>query len=105
MCQYRKNSKLPPILKTNYSISKFKGGVNCHHQWYRLTYRRKQINGKIIPLTDSEKSTQQRDIEDNYKRVSSQSADRLGVPFSPPDWTEASTKTIDLPNKGSLKNK
>lgn len=99
------NGQFAPSGKSNYSIWRFKGGVNCHHQWYRLTYRRKQINGKIIPLTESEKSTQQRDIEDNYKRVSSQSADALGVPFSPPDWTEASTKTIDLPNKGSLKNK
>ena len=99
------NGQFAPSGKTNYSIWKYKGGVNCHHQWYRLTYRRKQINGKIIPLTESEKSTQQRDIEDNYNRVSNQSADALGVPFAPVDWSTASTKTIDLPNKGSLKNK
>jgi hypothetical protein len=99
------NGQFAPAGKSTYSIWKFKGGVNCNHQWFRLTYKRKQINGKIIPLSESEKSTQQRDIEDNYKRVSSQSADALGVPFSPPDWTEASTKTINLPNKGSLKNK
>jgi hypothetical protein len=99
------NGKFAPSGKSNYSIWQFKGGVNCNHQWYRLTYRRKQVNGKIVPLSESEKATQQRDIEENYKRVSSQSADALGVPFNPPDWQEASTKTIDLPNKGSLKNK
>jgi len=100
------NGQFAPSGKSNYSIWKYKGGVNCHHQWYRLTYMRKRMeNGKFIPLTPEEKAATIRQIEDNYKRVSNQSADSAGVPFAPPDWQTASTKTIDLPNKGSLKNK
>ena len=100
------NGQFAPSGKSNYSIWKYKGGVNCHHQWYRLTYMRKRMeNGKFIPLTPEEKAATIRQIKDNYKRVSNQSADAAGVPFSPPDWQTASTKTIDLPNKGSLKNR
>ena len=99
------NGQFAPSGKSNYSIWKYKGGVNCHHQWYRLTYMRKRVNGgKFIPLTPEEKSQAIKEL-DNYKRVSNQSADSAGVPFSPPDWQTASTKTIDLPNRGSLKNK
>jgi hypothetical protein len=99
------NGQFAPSGKSNYSIWKYKGGVNCKHQWYRLTYMRKRVSGgKFIPLTPEEKSQAIKDL-DNYKRVSNQSADSAGVPFSPPDWKTASTKTIDLPNKGSLKNK
>jgi len=100
------NGQFAPSGKSNYSIWKYKGGVNCHHQWYRLTYMRKRMeNGKFIPLTPEEKAATIRQIEDNYKRVSNQSADAAGVPFAPPSWDIASTKTIDLPNKGSLKNR
>ena len=99
------NGQFAPSGKSNYSIWKYKGGVNCHHQWYRLTYRRRQEKGKFIPLTPEEKANNIREIEDNYKRVSNQSADSLGVPFDPADWSTASTKTIDLPNRGSLKYK
>lgn len=99
------NGQFAPQGKSTYSIWKYKGGVYCKHQWFRLTYRRKKINGKVIPLTDQEKQQNIRDIVDNYDRVSSQSADRAGVPFSPPNWDIASTKTNDLPNRGSLKNK
>lgn len=99
------NGQFAPSGKSNYSIWKYKGGVNCHHQWYRLTYRRKQIKGKFIPLTPEEKANNVREIQENYKRVSNQSADSLGVPFDPADWSTASTKTIDLPNRGSLKNR
>jgi hypothetical protein len=99
------NGQFAPSGKSNYSIWKYKGGVNCKHQWYRLTYMRKRVSGgKFIPLTPEEKSQAIKDL-DNYKRVSNQSADAAGVPFSPPDWQTASTKTIDLPNRGSLKNK
>lgn len=99
------NGQFAPSGKSSYSIWKYKGGVYCKHQWYRLTYRRKKINGKIIPLTSEEKEQNMRDIVDNYDRVSSQSADRAGVPFDPPSWDIASVKTNDLPNRGSLKNK
>lgn len=99
------NGQFAPSGKSSYSIWKYKGGVYCKHQWFRLTYRRKKINGKIIPLTSEEKEQNMRDIVDNYDRVSSQSADRAGVPFDPPSWDIASVKTNDLPNRGSLKNK
>lgn len=97
------NGQFAPKGKTNYSIWKFKGGVNCHHNWYRLTYVRKRTKGgNYIPLTPEEKSARIREIEENYKRVSNQSADREGVPFSPPGWSEASTKPINMPNQGRL---
>lgn len=100
------NSQFAPQGKSTYSIWRFKGGSYCRHQWYRLSYmrRRKDSGGAFLPLTPEEKSQALRDL-DNYKRVSNQSADAAGVPFSPPDWNEASTKTYDLPNHGSLKNK
>jgi hypothetical protein len=101
------NGQFAPSGKSNYSIWKYKGGVNCNHQWYRLSYMRKRkgSGGAFLPLTPEEKELGLREIEENYKRVSNQSADSAGVPFSPPSWDIASTKTIDLPNKGSLKNK
>ena len=100
------NGQFAPSGKSTYSIWRFKGGSYCRHQWYRLSYmrRRKDSGGAFLPLTPEEKSQALRDL-DNYKRVSNQSADAAGVPFSPPDWQEASTKTYDLPNHGSLKNK
>jgi hypothetical protein len=101
------NGQFAPSGKSNYSIWKYKGGVNCNHQWYRLSYMRKRkgSGGAFLPLTPEEKELGLREIEENYKRVSNQSADSAGVPFNPPSWDVASTKTIDLPNKGSLKNK
>jgi hypothetical protein len=100
------NGQFAPKGKASYSIWKYKGGVNCHHQWYRLTYMRKRTDGgKFIPLTPEEKAQGIKDIDDNYNRVSNQSANSAGVPFSPPSWDIASTKTKDLPNGGSLKNR
>jgi hypothetical protein len=101
------NGQFAPSGKSNYSIWKYKGGVNCNHQWYRLSYMRKRkgSGGAFLPLTPEEKELGLREIEENYKRVSNQSADSAGVPFNPPSWDIASTKTIDLPNKGSLKNR
>lgn len=96
------NGQFSPKGKTTYSIWRFKGGVNCHHQWFRLTYKRKQINGKFIPLTPTEIEQNIRTIDETYRRVSSQSADRAGVPFSPPDWKDAETRPIDMPNQGRL---
>lgn len=98
------NGQFAPEGSSNYSIWKFKGGVYCHHAWYRVTYRRKMENGKIKPLTSSEKNSDERDMR-NYEKVSDATANREGVPFAPPSWDTASTKTIDLPNRGSLKNK
>jgi hypothetical protein len=101
------NGQFAPSGTSNYSIWKYKGGVNCHHQWYRLSYMRKRKGngGAFLPLSPEEKAQGIKDIQDNYKRVSNQSADSAGVPFDPPSWDIASTKTKDLPNGGSLKNK
>ena len=97
------NGQFAPEGSSNYSIWKFKGGIYCHHAWYRVTYRRKTEGGKVKPLTPSEKGSDKRDMR-NYEKVSDASANKEGVPFAPPSWETASTKTIDLPNRGSLKN-
>lgn len=88
--------------ESTYSIWLYKGGVNCHHQWFRLTYKRKEIKGKIIPLTPVEKSQNVRLYKKTYERVSSASANAAGVPFNPPGWPVASTKTKNLPNQGRV---
>ena len=97
------NGQFAPSGQSSYSIWKYKGGVNCHHRWERLTFRRKQIKGKFLPKQPGE-SGDNRDIE-NYNEVSNKSADASGVPFSPSGWNDAKTRPIDMPNKGSLKNK
>ena len=97
------NGQFAPSGQSSYSIWKYKGGVNCHHRWERLTFRRKQIKGKFLPKQPGE-TGDNRDI-DNYTEVSNKSADSAGVPFSPSGWETASTRPIDMPNKGSLKNK
>jgi hypothetical protein len=94
------NSQFAAKGETSYSIWRFKGGVNCHHQWMRLTYQRKTIKGKIIPLTDKEIAQGIREYDVTYKRVSNASANREGVPFSPPGWEDAKTKPINMPNQG-----
>ena len=97
------NGQFAPSGQSSYSIWKYKGGVNCHHRWERLTFRRKQIKGKFLPKQPGE-SGDNRNLE-NYNEVSNKSADNAGVPFSPSGWETASTRPIDMPNKGSLKNK
>ena len=98
------NGQFAPSGRSTYSIWKFKGGVNCHHAWYRVTYLRRSVRGKIKPLTSAEKGTDIREME-NYAPISNAKANVEGVPFSPPNWNDAKTKPIDMPNKGSLKNK
>lgn len=97
------NGQFAPEGRSTYSIWRFKGGVNCHHAWYRVTYMRKTIKGMIKPLTTAEKGTDIRDM-DNYNPVSNEKANAEGVPFSPPNWKDAKTKPIDMPNKGSWKS-
>jgi hypothetical protein len=97
------NGQFAPSGQSSYSIWKYKGGVNCHHRWERLTFRRKQIKGKFLPKQPGE-TGENRDLE-NYTEVSNKSANAAGVPFSPSGWETASTRPIDMPNKGSLKNK
>jgi hypothetical protein len=97
------NGQFAPSGQSSYSIWKYKGGVNCHHRWERLTFRRKQVKGKFLPNQPNE-TGESRDL-DNYNEVSNKSADNAGVPFSPSGWNTAKTRPIDMPNKGSLKNK
>ena len=97
------NGQFAPQGESTYSIWKYKGGVNCHHRWERLTFRRKQIKGKFLPKQPGE-TGDNRNLE-NYKEVSNKSANAAGVPFSPSGWDTAKTRPIDMPNKGSLKNK
>jgi len=97
------NGQFAPSGQSSYSIWKYKGGVNCHHRWERLTFRRKQVKGKFLPKQPNEVG-ESRDL-DNYNEVSNKSADAAGVPFSPSGWNTAKTRPIDMPNKGSLKNK
>lgn len=97
------NGQFAPSGQSSYSIWKYKGGVNCHHRWERLTFRRKQVKGKFLPKQPGE-TGDNRDLE-NYNEVSNKSANAAGVPFSPSGWETASTRPIDMPNKGSLKNK
>lgn len=94
------NSQFAAKGEDTYSIWRFKGGVNCHHQWMRLTYRRKTVKGKIIPLTEKEKAQNIRTYETTYDRVSNASANKEGVPFNPPNWDDAKTKPINMPNEG-----
>jgi len=98
------NGEFAPNGRSTYSIWRFKGGVNCHHAWYRVTYMRKTIKGAFKPLTSAEKGTDIREME-NYDKVSNAKANIEGVPFAPPSWNDAKTKPIDMPNHGSLKNK
>jgi hypothetical protein len=97
------NGQFAPQGESTYSIWKYKGGVNCHHRWERLTFRRKQVKGKFLPKQPGE-TGDNRNLE-NYNEVSNKSADKAGVPFSPSGWDTAKTRPIDMPNKGSLKNK
>ena len=97
------NGQFAPQGESTYSIWKYKGGVNCHHRWERLTFRRKQAKGKFLPKQPGE-TGDNRNLE-NYNEVSNKSADKAGVPFSPSGWSDAKTRPIDMPNKGSLKNK
>jgi len=89
------NGDFAPQGKSNYSIWLYKGGVYCRHFWSRVVYFRKREGGRFLPNEGL----------DNDKRVSVASADRAGVPNKSPEWDTASTRTNDLPNRGSLKNR
>lgn len=89
------NGQFAPSGKSNYSIWLYKGGTYCRHFWSRVVYFRKREGGKFLPNEGL----------DNDKRVSVASADRAGVPNKSPQWDTASTRTNDLPNRGSLKNR
>ena len=65
----------------NYSLLKFKGGKNCHHQWYLQVYRKK--GGKrVSPNVAYEKG--------------------LNEPNNPKEMT---IRPIDMPNRGGMLSK
>lgn len=41
------NAGFGPNGASTYDIFKYKGGVNCHHYWEKLTYKRKNENTKV----------------------------------------------------------
>ena len=95
------NSEFAPKGSSSYSIWRFKGGVNCHHRWYRMIFKRKQVGGKVKPLDESEKGTTRRDIEENYKRTSEGAAKSAGVQnMNPAGYDDAKMRPIDMPNQG-----
>lgn len=95
------NSEFAPKGSSSYSIWRFKGGVNCHHRWFRMIFKRKQVGGKVKPLDESEKGTTRRDIEENYKRTSEGAAKSAGVQnMNPAGYDDAKTRPIDMPNQG-----
>lgn len=88
------NTQFSPKGESSYSIWLFKGGAYCHHRWVRQVYFRKRDKGKYMPNKGL----------DNDKRVSVAEAEADGVPFkdTSKDWNTASTRPIDLPNRGKL---
>jgi len=95
------NSDFAPKGSSSYSIWRFKGGVNCHHRWFRMIFKRKQVGGKVKPLDETEKGTTRRDIEENYKRTSEGAAKSAGVQnMNPAGYDDAKMRPIDMPNKG-----
>ena len=95
------NSEFAPKGSSSYSIWRFKGGVNCHHRWFRMIFKRKQVKGKVKPLDETEKGTTRRDIEENYKRTSEGAAKSAGVQnMNPAGYDDAKTRPIDMPNQG-----
>jgi hypothetical protein len=95
------NSEFAPKGSSSYSIWRFKGGVNCHHRWFRMIFKRKQVGGKVKPLDESEKGTTRRDIEENYKRTSEGAAKSAGVQnMNPAGYDDAKTRPIDMPKQG-----
>jgi hypothetical protein len=65
--------------------------------------KRKSNGGAFLPLSPEEKAQGIKDIEDNYKRVSNQSANSAGVPFSPPSWDIASYQNQRFTKRGKFK--
>jgi hypothetical protein len=95
------NSDFAPKGSSSYSIWRFKGGVNCHHRWFRMIFKRKQVGGKVKPLDETEKGTTRRDIEENYKRTSEGAAKSAGVQnMNPAGYDDAKMRPIDMPNQG-----
>jgi hypothetical protein len=95
------NGQFAPEGKSKYSLWLHKGGVYCHHKWYRVIFFRKRN-----PDGTFKKRSETAAME-NDKRVSQPQARKQGLPeekLNPPGWPDAGTAPIDQPNRGSLKN-
>lgn len=96
------NGEFAPQGKSTYDIFLYKGGVYCHHHWERKVYfRKRNPNGSFKPASKTAKL-------ENDKEVSISEARKAGVPakaLTTPGIRKAETPTIDMPNRGSLKNK
>lgn len=96
------NGQFAPEGKSKYSLWLWKGGVYCHHRWFRVIYFRKRN-------PDGSFKTKSTTAEmDNDKKVSLPQARAAGVPenkLNAPGWPDAGTAPIDQPNRGSLKNR
>jgi hypothetical protein len=64
--------------KQNYSLFKFKGGVNCHHYWELRVYKKKVTGGKGSDISDAK-------------------SDGFVEPINP---NEVSIAPRDMPNRG-----
>lgn len=93
------NGSFAPRGESKYSIWLWKGGVYCHHRWYRVIYFRKRgPGGAFLPRSTGA------DLE-NDKKVSLPAARTAGIPESKINtsgWPDAATRPIDTPNKGKL---
>ncbi len=88
------NGEFAPEGKSKYSIWEWKGGVYCHHKFIRQVFKRKRnASGQFLP-------------NDGLKNDTEVSPNTRGTGITNPrGWRKSSTPTIDLPNRGSLKNK
>jgi hypothetical protein len=93
------NGKFAPRGKSTYSIWRWKGGVYCHHRWYRVVYfRKRNAQGQFLPA--SETSRMENDLLKTVEEARS-----AGVPekkLNPNGWPLASTRPIDTPSRGKL---
>lgn len=96
------NGEFAPQGKSTYSIWAYKGGSYCGHAWFRRVYfRKRNAKGAFLPKSKTPGL-------ENDKQVTIDSAKKAGVPASkitPPGLKKAETRPIDMPNRGSLKNK
>ena len=96
------NGEFSPKGKSTYDIFLYKGGAYCHHHWERKVYfRKRNPNGSFKPASKTGKL-------ENDKEISISEARKAGVPakaLTTPGIRKAETKPIDMPDRGSLKNK
>ncbi len=74
------NAGFGPKGASTYDIFKYKGGVNCHHYWEKLTYKRKDENVKV----------------DVYSPIA------IDKTKQQPAKGLAGTEPINMPNRGAL---